>query len=133
MKRDISDKTDIIKLVDSFYGKVKSDKLLGNIFDEILQVNWEKHLPKMYDFWDNILFGTNNYQGRPFPPHLEVNDKITLTNEHFQCWINLFYATVDEHFIGNNAENIKQRASSIKQIFNYKINFINHHQNEIKK
>ena len=131
MKRDISDKTDIKILVDSFYAKVKSDELLGKIFDEIMQVNWEKHLPKMYDFWDNILFRTNNYHGRPFPPHLDVNDKITLTNEHFQRWIILFYTTVDEHFIGKNAEKIKFRANSIKQIFNYKINFINHHQTNL--
>ena len=36
MKRDISDKTDIKILVDSFYAKVKSDELLGKIFDEII-------------------------------------------------------------------------------------------------
>jgi hemoglobin len=128
MKPDIENKEDIKLLVDTFYDAVRNDELLGFIFNDLMHVNWDNHLPKMYSFWENILFQTGNYQGRPFPPHLDINDKQTLTNEHFRRWINLFNATVDELFEGKNATEIKLRAKTIKETWNSKINYINVYQ-----
>jgi hemoglobin len=116
-------------MVNTFYQDVRNDESLANIFDNIMQVNWEKHLPKMYDFWENVLFHTGNYNGRPFPPHVQVNEKITLTNEHFDAWIKLFEQNVDNLFEGEKANEVKFRAASIKHIFNSKINYINHPSN----
>ena len=126
MKTDILNKDDIKLLVDKFYDKVKTNELLGNVFDNVMQINWEKHLPKMYDFWEYILFHKGNYNGRPFPPHLNVNEKVTLTDNHFGNWITLFDYTVDENFEGKNATLIKIKARNIKEIWNHKFNHINH-------
>ncbi len=58
MKKDIENRKDIELLVRSFYDKVKADDTIGYIFNDIAKVNWEKHLPVMFDFWENVLFYT---------------------------------------------------------------------------
>ena len=50
MKKDIENRTDIELLVRSFYDKVKIDDTIGYIFNDIAKVDWEKHLPVMYNF-----------------------------------------------------------------------------------
>lgn len=132
MKQDISNRADIELLVNTFYNGVRNDVSLANIFDEIMNVNWEKHLPKMYDFWENVLFHTGNYSGHPFQPHIQVNQKITLTNDHFDTWIKIFETTVDNLFAGKKADEAKLRAASIKHIFNTKINYINNRELTVK-
>ena len=47
----INNREDIELLVNKFYEKVKVDETIGYIFNEIANINWDKHLPKMYDFW----------------------------------------------------------------------------------
>jgi hemoglobin len=90
MKPDLVNKTDISLLVDSFYERVKLDSVLGPIFNETMQVNWALHLPKMYLFWENNVFHTGEYNGHPFAPHLKVNAKVPLGDQHFSNWISLF-------------------------------------------
>lgn len=53
--KDIENRDDVIRFVDSFYIKVRNSNKLGYIFDEIAQTNWETHLPVMYSFWASIL------------------------------------------------------------------------------
>lgn len=125
MEKDITNRNDIILLVDEFYKEVRNDQMLGTIFDDIMKISWEKHLPKMYDFWDSILFHANKYKGFPFAAHLPVNEKIKLTPAHFDHWLSLFYTTVDKLFEGSNTEQIKIRASTIKEIWSAKMNYIN--------
>ena len=55
MKTDIRNRKDIEKLVNSFYDKIKSDVVIGYMFNDVAKVNWEKHLAIMYNFWENIL------------------------------------------------------------------------------
>jgi len=121
MKMDIKDRKDIELLINSFYDKVKQDTIIGFFFTEVVQVNWEKHLPIMYDFWENIVFQTGSYNGNPMDKHLELNKKSLITMEHFQRWILLFNETVEELFSGAKAEFIKQRALSIATVMQIKI------------
>ncbi len=113
MKKDIQDRNDIITLVNSFYDKVKVDDTIGYIFTDVAQVNWETHLPRMYDFWENILFSTNNFDGNPMRTHVELSQKTKMDFPHFLRWNILFETTVDELFIGEKAKEIKKRAFNI--------------------
>src|SRR3954468_8371854 len=116
MKTDIRNKQDIIQLVNTFYDKVKQDAVIGHFFTEVMKVNWDKHLPKMYNFWDNVVFYTNNYSGNPMQIHKDIHALHALTGTDFKQWYTLFAATVDELFEGDNAELIKQRARSVATI-----------------
>ena len=120
MKTDIRNRKDIEKLVNAFYDKVKKDDVIGYLFNDVAKVKWELHLPRMYDFWENILFYTGNYDGNPMARHKELHDKSTMTKAHFQHWIDLFYKTVNYHFEGPKAEEIKNRAMNIATAMMYK-------------
>ncbi|HRZ73571.1 MAG TPA: group III truncated hemoglobin [Flavobacterium sp.] len=120
MKKDIHNRNDIIRLVDAFYDKIKTDQVIGFIFNEVAHVNWENHLPKMYDFWENVLFFTGNFDGNPMQKHKELHNKCPLSHAHFDHWNEVFRQTVDELFKGEKAEEIKLRAKSISDVIMYK-------------
>jgi hemoglobin len=121
MKKDISNRADIQQLVDTFYAKVQADETIGYLFNEVAQVNWEQHLPRMYDFWENILFQTGSFNGNPMVAHVQLHEKSPLSAAHFDRWQQLFLATVDELFEGEKAELIKQRALSIATMMRIKV------------
>jgi hemoglobin len=120
--KDIQNKDDIKVLVDAFYAKVNEDELLSPIFNQIAKVNWEAHLPRMYQFWASLLLDANEYRGQPFDKHAEHSDHIHA--KHFDRWILLFNQTIDELFEGEKAKLAKTRAQSIGAIFQYKLDFI---------
>ncbi|KQN33442.1 sec-independent protein translocase TatC [Pedobacter sp. Leaf41] len=122
MKKDIIDRNDIVLLVDSFYQKVQQNERIGPIFTQVMQVDWAHHLPKMYDFWESILFGKAIYKGNPMLTHFDINKKASLKNEEFDTWKNIFFNTVDELFEGENATVIKQKAQSIADLMHFKLN-----------
>ena len=120
MKKDIKNRTDIERLVNAFYDKVKQDAVLGYLFNDVARVNWDEHLAKMYNFWENILFYTGNYSGSPMIVHRELHSKSTMTTAHFEHWIALFTKTVDDLFKGEKADEIKARATNIAAVMMYK-------------
>lgn len=125
MPKLLENRADVELLVNQFYQKIRLDSELGHIFDGVAHVNWEAHLPKMYDFWEGILFGTLNYTGRPMPPHFQLTTKYKLTPAHFDRWLALFFENVDELFEGEKAADVKYRAYSIATIMNNRVQQIN--------
>jgi hemoglobin len=121
MKPDIQTVEDVKFMVDSFYKKVNQDELLSPVFNDFAKVDWVSHLPKMYLFWESILFSTGAYQGRPFQKHIPL----PISLEHFDRWIELFTNNVDSHFAGEKAELAKNRALTIAHIFKTKLKHLN--------
>lgn len=124
-RKQITSRADIQLLVDSFYEKVKTDAVIGYIFQDIAQVDWGKHLPVMYDFWEQLLLDSNRYGRNTMAPHFALNQKIPLQPVHFDRWILLFETTVSELFTGEKAELAISRAHSIKDIMQFKMQQIN--------
>lgn len=121
MKTDIQTEDDIKLLVDQFYDKVIAHETLGYIFTQVAKVDWDKHLPIMYRFWSSNLLGTMEYKGYVIDVHFKLNDKIALTEDHFEDWKTLFYETVDQYFSGETAELAKARAKTVADLMFYKI------------
>ncbi len=121
MKQDICNRQDIELLINSFYDDVKKDEIIGYIFNDIAKVDWQTHLPIMYDFWDNVIFYTATYNRNPIQHHIQLNHKTPLTAEHFKRWLQLFTHKVDDLFEGEKAELAKQRALSIATMMQVKI------------
>ena len=117
MKRDLKSKQDVELMVDSFYEKVNQDELLSPIFNKIVRVDWDKHLPKMYNFWETIIFHRGDYKGSPFDAHIPL----PVGEKHFGRWVEVFKANLDEHFEGEMTEHIKMRATSIALTFQAKM------------
>lgn len=117
MKKEIQSRAEIQLLVDSFYHKVNADELLGPAF---AHVDWPHHLPIMYNFWSSVLLGEMSYSGNPLAKHMNL----AIGKEHFSRWLELFTATVDEHFEGYNATEAKNRAHTVAQLFQYKMGLL---------
>ena len=120
MKHDIQISEDIQLMVDTFYNKVKADDLLGPIFENVVQGDWTKHLKKMYNFWETVLLNVHKYTGSPFQKHIPL----PIEAMHFERWLSLFHATVDDLFQGEKAEEVKKRSSQMGMMFQYKLEHI---------
>lgn len=110
---DIQSDQDVEILVHKFYEKIRSDERLGYIFNDIAEVDWDDHLPKMVDFWSNLLFQTGRYKGRPFRQHIPLPIK----EGDFDRWYRLFEETVDNLYMGKKANLAKQLARNIASSF----------------
>lgn len=119
-KRDITTTDDVTLMVDTFYAHVNKDELLSPIFNDFSKVDWDFHLPKMYSFWNTLIFGKQSYKGNPFAAHIPL----PIGGLHFERWLELFKNNIDEHFSGKVAEHTKVRAESIAHIFQRKLQYI---------
>lgn len=123
-KTDILGRDEIVRLVDAFYGKVRADETLGFIFDEVAAIDWDAHLPKMYAFWQTVLFRDGGFRGDPIGKHARLVPLTTMGREQFDRWLKLFRETVDELFEGENAGHIKRCAEDMANVIHSKINAI---------
>jgi hemoglobin len=108
-EHDLCDRGDVEQLVRSFYRQVAMDDVLGPIF-AAARVDWSAHIPKLADFWAWQLLGLHGYDGNPLRAHEPVHARIRFADEHYERWLELFEATVDELFAGPAAELAKGRA-----------------------
>lgn len=121
-KTDINGRPEIERLVDRFYEKVRKDDLLGFIFDDVAKVDWSEHLPKLYAFWQTVLFGNGGFRGNPLAAHLKLVTETEMDWPRFQRWVGLFHQTVDEMFAGENADHIKRAADDMAHVIHSRIN-----------
>lgn len=121
---DITGRPDLIRLVNAFYERIRSDEKLGPIFNDIAQVNWESHLPKMYDFWDTVLFGAGTFRGNPLVAHARLVPLADMGKDSFDHWLKLFTETVNELFEGTNALIIVRSAEDMANVIYSKINHV---------
>jgi hemoglobin len=118
--KDITTEADVILMVDSFYDKVNVDPILSPVFNDFSKVDWDKHLPIMYRFWNTLLLGKQEYMGSPFDKHIPL----PIGAEHFERWVALFHENIDDLFKGDVADQSKLRATSIAHVFKSKLEFI---------
>ena len=121
---DIEGRAEIKRLVDRFYEKVRGDGLLGPIFNDIAKVDWNIHLPKLYAFWQTVLFGEGGFKGNPLGVHFKLAAQTLMDWPRFQRWLELFCSTVDEMFFGEHAAHIKNAAADMAHVIYSRINNI---------
>lgn len=114
-KSEINSREDVFLLVDSFYKKVRENTEIGHFFNETI-TDWDSHIDRLTTFWETSLFMTKKlkkkYYGNPLEAHVKVDKAFnnTISNLHFGIWLNLWFETIDELFIGEIANNAKRRA-----------------------
>lgn len=113
MMPDITDRPDLVRLVDAFYTKVRADTQLGHVFDSVAKVDWDKHLPKLYDFWDSVMFRAGTFRGNLIATHAGLMPLTELGWPLFERWLELFRLTVKELFAGERAEHIVRCAEDM--------------------
>jgi hemoglobin len=118
---DITTRADIEQLVNTFYGRVRQDDLIGPIFNEIVGDHWDTHLPKMYNFWAMSLLGEGGYRGNAVQQHVQIDQQHPLEAEHFNRWIGMWEETVDSLYTGALATDAKKKAGLMLQLIRIKI------------
>ncbi len=121
MAKDIENRLDIEKLIDSFYQKVRQDATIGYIFNDVVKINWAHHTPLIVDFWESILLDNPIYKKNAMEVHYDLNKKEPLQKVHFDAWIQLFTTTIDEMYEGKITELAKTRAKSIANLMLFKM------------
>ena len=121
IKKDIETREDITRLIVQFYEQVKKDSIIGFIFNDVVNMNWEVHIPVIVDFWETILLDNPVYKKNAMEVHYDLNKKIPLQQKHFSQWLSLFYTTVDNLYTGKIATLAKTRAKSIAAVMEFKM------------
>jgi len=119
--RDIQDREDIEFLVNTFYDQVKKDKIIGFFFTQIADLDFDSHLPKMYEFWESIIFKKASYSGNPMLSHIQLDRKSSIKPFHFKQWLALWEDTLNKNFSGKNTDEAIERAKQIAQLIQFKI------------
>ncbi|MBB5035963.1 group III truncated hemoglobin [Prosthecobacter dejongeii] len=118
---DLHGRAEIEQLVNAFYEHVREDDVLGFIFTDIARTDWTAHLPRMYAFWETVLFRTGGYTGNPLAVHARLLPLTAMGRPQFDRWLLLFHRTVDAHFAGPNAEHIKNCASDMANVIHRRL------------
>ena len=122
VRPDIEGRVEIEQLVNAFYERVRGDEVLAPIFNEIAGTDWVNHLPKMYSFWETVLFRSGNYRGNPLAAHARLVTLTDMGRDKFDRWLNLFTSTVDALFSGERADHIKSCATDMANVIYSRIN-----------
>ncbi|WP_395749644.1 group III truncated hemoglobin [Prosthecobacter sp.] len=123
-KPDITGRAEIETLVNTFYDRVRTDEVLGFIFNDVARTNWTTHLPKMYAFWETVLFRTGGFTGNPIAAHAKLVPQTEMGRAQFDHWLQLFRGTVDDLFSGERAEHIKNCAADMANVIYARINHV---------
>lgn len=110
---DLQDRADVAVLVDAFYRRVFEDPMIGPIFTDVARMDLDHHLPIITDFWDTVLFNAQRYRRDLLQLHLALNRRFPLEAKHFERWLALWVATVDELYAGRKAELAKTQGRRI--------------------
>jgi hemoglobin len=110
---DLDHEDEVREMVRRFYVDVAQDHLLGPVFNDVAQVDWSEHLPKLTAFWCRALFGSPGYTGNPLRAHVAVHERQAFTPAHFERWLELFEETIVLGWVGPYADRALQVARNV--------------------
>ena len=113
MQRDLLGRTEVHDLVVAFYREIAFDDLLAPVFEEVAEVDWASHIPRLIDYWCRVLFGHPGYDGWLLGAHQHVHQLQAFEPELFDRWYLLWKESVDRTWAGPNAERAKAHAAHI--------------------
>ncbi len=119
--RDLDSRAAIHDAVVGFYREVVFDDLLGPVFDDVAEVDWAAHIPRLIDDWCRVLLGDPSYQGALLSSHARVHDIEPLRPEHFDRWLSMWVETVDGRWRGPKADQAKQHAHKIAGVLHRRL------------
>ena len=118
MKKDISGRSDVHTLVNTFYDRIRVDVYLGPIFNKHIS-DWPAHIEHLTDFWEGNLFMKRIFKGHPLHVHKRVDKEegYMINEHHFGIWLNHWVQTINSLYEGEKAELAKFKARKIGTFF----------------
>lgn len=118
---DLQTRADIDRLLRRFYERAMTDDLIGYLFTDVAHLDLEHHLPRIGNFWEQVLLQRPVYVGNPIAVHFPLHQAATLEPQHFQRWFAIWAETIDELFAGDMATLAKRRAAVIAESMQYRL------------
>ena len=112
LKRSEITEAGLKALVETFYGRVRQDPLIGPVFNRAID-DWPEHLEKLQAFWSSVTLGSGRYKGRPMPAHIKHADSISAPS--FERWLALWAETSGEMFEPGPAAALQEKAGRIAE------------------
>lgn len=113
VRKDLDSRTEIHNLVVHFYREIAFDPILDPIFEEVAEVDWAIHMPRLTNYWCRVLLGENSYDGMLLAAHQHVHRLEAFEPVLFDRWYELWVDSIEEHWAGPNAEKAKSHAAHI--------------------
>ena len=111
---------DLQRLVGRFYDKVRTDDLLGPIFNNAI-ADWPEHLEKLTAFWSSVMLTSGRYKGNPMAAHLRLASQID--PPMFGHWLKLWRETATELLDASVASAVIAKAERIAESLQLGISF----------
>ena len=108
------------RLVNAFYAKVRSDPLIGPIFNRAI-ADWPEHLDKLQCFWSSVMLSSGRYKGRPLPAHIKHADANFPAS--FERWLAIWRETTGEMLDPQSAAALQEKAGRIAESLSLGISF----------
>lgn len=112
MNTQLPNEAEIAAVVDLFYDRVRTDAMLGPIFNTAVE-DWPHHLDRLKAFWSSIMLTSGRYKGNPLAAHLPHAHEMTETA--FARWLDLWRATTNELLSAAAAQAMQAKAGRIAQ------------------
>lgn len=113
---DLDQRNEVHALVVAFYREVVHDDLLGPVFGEVAGVDWTEHIPKLTDYWCQVLLREPGYSGFILGPHRTVHELSAFGPGHFDRWYTLWVGCIDARWRGPIAQRAKLHAEAIAAV-----------------
>lgn len=120
IKKDVETRGDLEKILEAFYSKAMQDETIGHYFTRVVKLDLKRHIPRFLDFWETNLFGEGKYSRNLTAIHQHLHAKEAFKSVHFEQWLALFNATVDEYFEGATTQRVKNNAASVAMVLQVK-------------
>ena len=110
---DLDSKANIDAMVHGFYRRLLEDPVMAPVFFEVAEIDLNKHLPIICQYWHKMLLGERAYQRHMMEKHRALDDKLPLTGVHHERWLGHFMANLDGRFAGPNTDRAKRLAARV--------------------
>lgn len=106
------DQRGLRQLVETFYGRVRQDAVLGPIFNDAVE-DWPHHFTQLTAFWSSVMLGSGRYKGQPVPAH--ARHKARIEEWMFDRWLGIWKSTTDELMEPAAAAGLQEKAARIAE------------------
>ena len=110
------DEQDLARLVARFYAAVRTDALIGPVFNDAID-DWPEHIEKLTAFWSSLMLTSGRYKGAPMAAHLK--HRARLTPAMFERWLALWREATRAVMPPAIAASMQAKAERIAQNFRF--------------
>lgn len=101
MITDIKDGKSVRTLLDKFYSRASKDRLLKPIIARLTDTGYRNET--LYSYWQDAILNGATVESTTPPEHIQLMP----STQHFFRWLTIFFQTINDLYVGPNAEKAK--------------------------